>query len=170
MEQSPGSRACTAPGASPTVHLSNPSTIPSNPYLPTPDNKEFSNFDFSQPFGTNQTFSDQPLPAEGTNYASYLQNSAEPPTYDGSASSVGPAAPASSTDLVRRTKNQQLASQMNGGLTGQEQWHTSGYGTMSGQNMEDEDEQDLERKVQEAKREAQSKRKQIPPFVQKLSR
>lgn len=40
---------------------------------------------------------------------------------------------------------------------------------MNGQN-EDDDEQDLDRKVQLAKRDAQGKRKQIPPFVQKLSR
>jgi heat shock transcription factor len=40
---------------------------------------------------------------------------------------------------------------------------------MSGQN-DDENEQELEKKVALAKRDAQGKRKQIPPFVQKLSR
>ena len=36
--------------------------------------------------------------------------------------------------------------------------------------VQEEDEQELDMKVQLAKRDAQGKRKQIPPFVQKLSR
>jgi heat shock transcription factor len=36
--------------------------------------------------------------------------------------------------------------------------------------MDEEDEQDLDVKVALAKKDAQGKRKQIPPFVQKLSR
>ncbi|KXL49090.1 hypothetical protein M433DRAFT_483818 [Acidomyces richmondensis BFW] len=193
MQQSAGSSAHTVLGASSTVQQSNPSPIPPNPYLappddkdlsnaaaiapnsyqPTPDDKDFSHFDFSQPFSANQTFSGRHPPGEGTSYSPSLQHSTQAPAYGGSAGGVSSAAAAAaaapSTDLVRRTKNQQLAAPNSGGLAGQDLWHTSGYGAMNGQNMEDEDERELERKVQEAKREAQGKRKQIPPFVQKLS-
>ena len=37
-------------------------------------------------------------------------------------------------------------------------------------SVQEEDEAELDMKVQAAKRDAQGKRKQIPPFVQKLSR
>lgn len=67
-----------------------------------------------------------------------------------------------STELVKRTRNQDLAR-----ATPQEQWGQ--YGDPSNQT-DDEDEQELERRVAAAKRDAQGKRKQIPPFVQKLSR
>jgi heat shock transcription factor len=45
----------------------------------------------------------------------------------------------------------------------------NGYNNVPGQ-YEDEDETELERRVAAAKKDAQGKRKQIPPFVQKLSR
>lgn len=67
--------------------------------------------------------------------------------------------------LVRRNPNQQLAARRNtpwGALNNNEQqpeWPP----------REDEDDQ-LEQKALVAKKEAQSRRKQIPPFVQKLSR
>ena len=76
---------------------------------------------------------------------------------------LAPVAP--STDLVRRARNHQLAPQA---TQQQDQWN-GGYNNMSGQN-DDENEQELEKKVALAKRDAQGKRKQIPPFVQKLSR
>lgn len=126
-------------------------------YSQMPQNADFSNFDFTQ-FPTDQSYQDASL-SDLNNYASAI-NGSQAPTYGGNLAAVTP-----STDLVRRTRNNQLAPH-----TGQqEQWN--GYnttGTMHGSG--DEDEQELERKVALAKKDAQGKRKQIPPFVQKLSR
>jgi heat shock transcription factor len=64
--------------------------------------------------------------------------------------------------LVRRNPNQQLAPRRG-------QW--DGYPSPTQQQWETmDDEDELEQKVAIAKKDAQSKRKQIPPFVQKLSR
>lgn len=120
-----------------------------------PDNNDFTNFDFSNPLPSDQTFS-QPSAFDSNDF-SYNLNAAQPPTY-GSNLNAQP-----STELVRRARNQQLAPQ-NGQ---QELWN--GVNNMTGQ-YDDEDEAELERKVADAKKDAQGKRKQIPPFVQKLSR
>lgn len=65
--------------------------------------------------------------------------------------------------LIRRNTNQQLtpASRRN-------QWE--GFSTEVQPWEEVDDDADLEQKAQAAKKDAQAKRKQIPPFVQKLSR
>ena len=68
-----------------------------------------------------------------------------------------------SNELVRRAPNNQLAPPDNT----QETWVDFGDG--SNQN-EVQEEQELGQRVAQAKQEAQGKRKQIPPFVQKLSR
>lgn len=65
--------------------------------------------------------------------------------------------------LIRRNTNQQLApaprrSQWDGFSNDVQPWD------------ELDDDADLEQKAQAAKKDAQAKRKQIPPFVQKLSR
>lgn len=69
-----------------------------------------------------------------------------------------------SGQLVRRNPNQQLAPAPRRG-----QW--DGYPSPAPQweNIADDDEE-LEQKAAVAKKDAQAKRKQIPPFVQKLSR
>lgn len=118
-------------------------------------NGDFGNFDFSSQYPIDQTYQD-PNFDDPNLFASSLNN-IQPSTYG---SNLAPPTP--STDLVRRARNQQLAPQ-----AGQEQWN--GYGNMTGRGDE-EDEQELERKVALAKKDAQGKRKQIPPFVQKLSR
>lgn len=64
----------------------------------------------------------------------------------------------SNTQLVRRPNNHQLATR-----------GEVGYGHLA-QNGWQEEEEDLEALALKAKKEAQAKRKQIPPFVQKLSR
>lgn len=133
-----------------------------------PDNSDFNNFDVSQPYTSDPAFSEPPMTASNDFAQTY--NASQPPTYG---SNLAPA-PAPSTDLVRRARNQQLAPQ-NGQHQLQEQWNGSGgggsasLGNTNGQ-PEVEDEQELDMKVQMAKRDAQGKRKQIPPFVQKLSR
>ncbi|KAF2418016.1 hypothetical protein EJ08DRAFT_599789 [Tothia fuscella] len=71
-----------------------------------------------------------------------------------------------SSQLVRRNPNQQLVSRP------QSSWQDSGGNT--GQMVEApwppvDEEDDLEQRALAAKKDAQAKRKQIPPFVQKLS-
>jgi heat shock transcription factor len=67
-----------------------------------------------------------------------------------------------SGQLVRRNQNQQLASRRG-------QW--DGFPSPTQQQWETvDDDEELEQKAAIAKKDAQSKRKQIPPFVQKLSR
>ena len=85
-----------------------------------------------------------------------------------SAQGLGPAVPPNSTQLVRRNPNQQLATR------NRNSWPDSGSGLQPSpapyDQLDDEDERDLEQRALVAKREAQARRKQIPPFVQKLSR
>jgi heat shock transcription factor len=67
-----------------------------------------------------------------------------------------------SGQLVRRNQNQQLASRRG-------QW--DGFPSPTQQQWETvDDDEELEQKAAVAKKDAQAKRKQIPPFVQKLSR
>ena len=122
-------------------------------YQQVPDNTDYTNFNFAAPLQTDQTFSDPS--AFGNNNFHYNLNTSQPPTYGSNI------APIPSTELVRRSRDQQLAVPANGQ---QEQWN--GFGSP----VDDEDEQDLDVKVALAKKDAQGKRKQIPPFVQKLSR
>jgi len=169
MQSSAQSRKRPAPGASPLVQQQSTPQQPAYSYQQIPENADF-NFDFSQPFNADQTFSDTPF-APNSDFASYLQNAAQNPTYE---SGLPPALPqTSSTELVKRPRNQQLAPPQNGGQQSQqqEQWNGgNGYGSKMNGRTDEEDEQDLDRKVQLAKKDAQGKRKQIPPFVQKLSR
>lgn len=130
---------------------------PTYQYSHMPENPDFSNFDFSNPLPADQTYPD-PSAFDGNNF-NYAVNKSQQPTY-GSNVQVQP-----STELVRRARNQQLAPQS--GPQQQEQWN--GYGNVGAQ-VDDEDEYDLDQRVALAKKDAQGKRKQIPPFVQKLSR
>ena len=86
----------------------------------------------------------------------------------GSTQSLGPEVSPNSTQLVRRNQNQQLATR------NRTPWPDSGSGLQppptSWDQLDDEDERDLEQRALTAKRESQAMRKQIPPFVQKLSR
>jgi heat shock transcription factor, other eukaryote len=70
----------------------------------------------------------------------------------------------SSGQLVRRNQNQQLAAR------GSTPWDAFASGQQGGWDHVEEEDEELEQKAMIAKREAQAKRKQIPPFVQKLSR
>jgi len=81
--------------------------------------------------------------------------------------SANPPMAGRSSQLVRRNPNQQLTTRgrpgwpdPNNNLQPQTTW----------EHFEEEDERDLEQRALAAKRDAQAKRKQIPPFVQKLSR
>ncbi|KAM3417626.1 Heat shock transcription factor [Cercospora zeina] len=158
MQQAVGTRKRPAPGASPLVQQ--PMTPQSAFYQPTPDNAaDFNNnFDFANGFGNDQTFSTPTF--DDSNQFPATFNNAQPQAYGASLAS------GQSTDLVRRGRNQQLATP-NGGVQ-QEALNGSGYGNMAS-NGQEETESDLEAKVALAKREASGKRKQIPPFVMKLS-
>lgn len=87
-------------------------------------------------------------------------------------------APASSTQLTRRPINRQLVStgQRTAFDTSDIPWGQFGDESMldaqhaNGALEENDNIELLEERAQMAKRDAQSKRKQIPPFVQKLSR
>lgn len=69
-----------------------------------------------------------------------------------------------SSQLVRRNPNQQLTAR------GRNAWDfNNGNQGQWPEVVEEEDERDLEQRAMIAKRDAQAKRKQIPPFVQKLS-
>lgn len=85
-----------------------------------------------------------------------------------SGGSINPSMPPGSNQLVRRNPNQQLATR------GRPAWPDPNGGMQPSQtpweSVDDEDERDLEQRALAAKRDAQAKRKQIPPFVQKLSR
>ena len=70
----------------------------------------------------------------------------------------------SSGQLVRRNPNQQVATRA------QSAWGPYASPEPGGAWEAPDDDEELERKAVVAKKEAQSKRKQIPPFVQKLSR
>jgi heat shock transcription factor len=70
----------------------------------------------------------------------------------------------SSGQLVRRNPNQQLATRAQSG------WGPFANADPGAAWEAPDDDEELERKAVVAKKEAQSKRKQIPPFVQKLSR
>jgi heat shock transcription factor len=70
-----------------------------------------------------------------------------------------------STQLVRRNPNNQLAAR---GRTPWEAFNTNEQ-QLEWQKPDDED-VELEAKAAQARKEAQGKRKSIPPFVQKLSR
>ncbi|GAB7362052.1 hypothetical protein MBLNU230_g2086t1 [Neophaeotheca triangularis] len=170
MPQQTSGRKRAAPGALPMPPQ--PATQPAYQFsgnnnsssLPQ-DNTDFSNYDFSTAFPSDQTFLDslQSLTAGDSNEQPVNQNGSQAATYGSNVLTTRP-----STDLVPRSRNHQLAVPQNGQ---QEQWQrssTSDNSNMAGRT-EEEDEQDLDMKVALAKRDAQGKRKQIPPFVQKLS-
>lgn len=154
MQQSVPSRKRPAPGTSPLVQQT--MAQPQYQYQQMPDNPDFSNFDFSSAFPNDQAFADPSLADANNNFAAAF-NTSQPQTYGSNI------APAPSTDLVRRARNQQLAPQPGY----QEQWN-GGMGNMTG--SDDDDLEELKRRAEMAKNDARGKRKQIPPFVQKLSR
>ena len=137
-------------------------------YSQLPQTTDFGNFDFPQ-YPIDQSFQDPSL--NDPNAFAVGLNASQAPSFSGNLAPVAP-----STDLVRRARNHQLQPQVT--QQQQEQWNGSynannsgnnNNTNMSGQN-DDENEQELEKRVALAKRDAQGKRKQIPPFVQKLSR
>lgn len=76
---------------------------------------------------------------------------------------------AGSNQLIRRNTNQHLAARSN--QMGGNMWQDlDDTGNITEWPPTEENDEELERRALAAKKEAQAKRKQIPPFVQKLSR
>lgn len=163
MQNTAATRKRPAPGASPMVQQ--PQTMPQNAYQyqQLPDNTEFNNFDFANTVPTTGQRYAQPTNNFDSNQYNYALNQSQPQAYGANNNAQQP----TSTDLVRRARNQQLVTQNNGQ---EEQW--DGYANMSGQvdDNDDDDEKDLDAKIALAKKDASGKRKNILPFVQKLSR
>ena len=156
MQDTANTRKRPAPGASTMVQQPNMQQQ-SYAYQQLPDNMtDFNNFDFNSVEAETPTFPANPY--DSNNY-SYGVNNSQTPTYGSNI------APAPSTELVRRNRNQALAP---ANLPQQQDENWNGFGQPA--SMSDEDEADLDVRVGLAKKDAQGKRKQIPPFVQKLSR
>ena len=143
------SRKRRAPGASPqapTQTYQHDIPAPTDPYM-----------DWSNPAaGADMNFTDHPL------YDNYGQSMGgghnRVVSLDGYTDGTE-----MTGQLVRRNTNQQLApaprrNQWDGFPSPTQQWETV------------DDDEELEQKAAIAKKDAQAKRKQIPPFVQKLSR
>ncbi|GAB7343792.1 hypothetical protein MBLNU457_1765t1 [Dothideomycetes sp. NU457] len=146
MQQQSGSRKRAAPGTSPMPQQP-PSPQPGyqfdqgSPMVPDPSFSQFNAENFA-----NTTFDPNIYPSFG------LGQPANLPTVKSSPSN----------QLVRRNTNQQLMV----GNQAQDQWLAPPT-TGAAWEVNDSD-QELDRKAAMAKRDAQAKRKQIPPFVLKL--
>ncbi|KAI5259396.1 hypothetical protein E4T42_00256 [Aureobasidium subglaciale] len=98
-------------------------------------------------------------PAAAANFFPQQVPTSQAPNY-------GQAVAPPSNQLVRRNTNQQVA------RTSQRNQWSGNFANQTDrvwEDMEHEEEQDLDQKAAIAKKDAQAKRKQIPPFVQKLS-
>ena len=125
-------------------------------------------------------------PVLDQNFYNTALNGAQPQTFGANNTAAAvptPPPPPPSNQLVRRDANQQLAtrtpqrnqwnsfnnsSNINNSTSNDDQRLSSESRVW--ENMEEDEEQDIDTKAAIAKKDAQAKRKQIPPFVQKLSR
>lgn len=148
-------RKRAAPGASPAVQapISQPSFSAAN---------QLPNDDFVRWQGTEHGTYPDPAPF---NLNPYAGGSTLPqPPY-------GQPSPGASTQLARRPMNRQMvATNPRAGYDGANSW--AGFDDPDGNGIlgENDDIELLEERAAIAKREAQASRKQIPPFIQKLSR
>ena len=115
----------------------------------------------------NNAFPDFPPYDNSVNNANAAAANFFPPQVSTSqAPTYPPAVAPPSNQLVRRNTNQQVAR-----TPQRNQWSNfANQPDRVWEDMEHEEEQDLDQKAAIAKKDAQAKRKQIPPFVQKLSR
>jgi len=149
---------------------------PGSSLTPPQTQQQFNNGVTFQPLQDPPTSFDASfIPWDGAN--NITSQYSDQPGYDGNIYDTGmngslgldngagvPSAPVSS-QLVRRNPNQQLATR------GQTSWQDTGApqtGEVGWPQVEEDTE--LEQRAAAAKKDAQTRRKQIPPFVQKLSR
>ena len=142
-------RKRAAPGASPLVHTQH--QTPSSPQTP-----QEPAFNWQSQDTSNSTYPESTIYG-GQNQSAYHQ--------------ISPMKSQSANQLARRTPNQPIIPIQNYGNNGAGAWQLSdGTGdTQSGDGWQIQYD-DLDQKALTAKRDAEAKRKQIPPFVQKLSR
>jgi len=153
-----GSRKRPAPGTSPSVQHQSQTSMHFSPKSPQLSNDQFLRW------GQNpQNNEASAYPDPTTSYG--------PNIYGGLAQPQGVPVP-KSNQITRRPTNQQLVTRGRSfNNTCSDQW--SGLGDGSTQPSVEgwiNSGEDLEQKALVAKRDAQAKRKPIPPFVQKLSR
>lgn len=147
-----------APGTAPASH-SQPNLVPSN-YPPTAPGSQLSNDQFLQ-WGQNPSADAFPNPSNFN-----------PPGYAASQDITAPAAPAApnNNQVARRQGQNQLVTRNRGyeqppTVYAENTPGSGGESSAWGESLEQ-----LRQRALDAQRDAQSKRKQIPPFVQKLSR
>ena len=153
-----GSRKRAAPGASATVQHQQRSEVDQNTIMHTVKQEQYMPWPQQTPANTASNYPDP-------------SNNYNPNLYNGNTQLQ--AAPVSgSNQLARRPIAQQIVSRGNYNNSGNETWPLVPNEGMQQANedtwMNNLD--DLEQRAMIAKRETQAKRKQIPPFVQKLSR
>ncbi|KAF2263935.1 hypothetical protein CC78DRAFT_544633 [Lojkania enalia] len=171
------SRKRRAPGASPQVQQQ--PGLPNNAYTQDGSNLSADQFlnnwadssgttDINIPFGDPTLYDGMSyggnLGGGGVGHSSHNRIVSLDGLNDGSTGNAVPNSNTYSSQLVRRNPNQQLAAR------GRSPWDAFNADGSSQQweNVE-EDDDELEQKAIMAKKDAQAKRKQIPPFVQKLS-
>ncbi|KAF2093957.1 hypothetical protein NA57DRAFT_80962 [Rhizodiscina lignyota] len=153
-----------APGASPLQQQSTPPMFNSNNFSAYPDTSANSGDQFMD-WNTVEGLNGAGNPYDsGSNFDANYYNNA----LNNMANTQNTAA-ASSNQLVRRNTNQQIAARSKpaGGNLWQDLDNTGQVSEWPTTTVENDEE--LEKRAMAAKKEAQSKRKQIPPFVQKLS-
>ena len=154
-----GSRKRPAPGTSPA--FTQPAQPSTNINMNSPQMPNEQILQWGPENGTNPAST---YPDPSTNFGAYLYNSAAPAAQ---ATSQEP-----SNQLARRPMNQHVVTRGNFSNGEQEVWpgFASGVAQKPRQDGWTEEDERLEQKALAAKRDAQAKRKMIPPFVQKLSR
>ncbi|MCJ1353847.1 MAG: stress-responsive transcription factor hsf1 [Icmadophila ericetorum] len=153
-----GSRKRPAPGTSPA--FTQPAQLSTNINMNSPQMPNEQILQWGPENGTNPAST---YPDSSTNFGAYLYNSAAPAAQ---ATSQEP-----SNQLARRPMNQHVVTRGNFSNGEQEAWpgFASGVAQKPRQDGWTEEDERLEQKALAAKRDAQAKRKMIPPFVQKLS-
>jgi heat shock transcription factor, other eukaryote len=149
------SRKRPAPGASPGPYQSSypvpPALASYSGFDPNASNDQFLQFGYQPQIGSSQiSHNDNSIPQQ-SNYGSEVAGG--------------------SSQLARRPANPVVPRDRGRGDSSELQWSEQLNG--NGQQLEgawSDDVDKLKQRAQVAKREAQSKRKQIPPFVQKLAR
>lgn len=160
MQSQTGTRKRPAPGTSP---LNQQQASPQINYQYPNNNINLSNA-FNQPEDSGLSYS-----LQNQNY--------DPPLFPANpypqhAAPSNPD-PAMSNQLVRRNMNQQIATRNRApAQSGQSQWDLEATSPQMNERRWEEmdDESELDQKAALAKKDAQAKRKQIPPFVLKLWR
>lgn len=154
-----GSRKRPAPGSSPLIQQQHPNS-PTNINTSALQMSTDQNLQWHQPdlAGTTTGYPEPPRAFGSNMYDTNSQQAGSPHV--------------ASNQVARRAANQHLVSRGTYNSGGDESWPMLSEDAL--QQSQDptwlNPTNDLEQKAQVARRDAQSKRKQIPPFVQKLSR